>query len=690
MTYSASYAPFVPELTWMFLRPIGVAGAIALAVDYFIWPDDSINNFLGVTRKTLAGYNAFFKEHSEGFLSNSSEKSNATLPSLNARLQNGILLMIDSKRAVKREITYSRISDVDCSKLCKLITNMRPSLHSIGLSLIMKDNYINTETKNMYFKNFSNDIIVDAFTSSIEGIRPVCIELTNLCVDATNQISNRVGNLHYHPRTTLNSILWPFPRIWVSKPKSKQVGEQQQQQEEQIITSTQLRQIITKLDEVSKSNQVFSKFLDMKASDIPRNGPLYLIFLYLYNLHQHASKTAILLEAVENIERNRTKARFWLPHQTLKKWLTSSSEAESSVGGDQTDYENQHAGNDLVRVATRGDGRPRDDEEDAIFKAKPDPKKKPNLGDPDVSAPVTSIQKFFYGLYLLSKWLTDTTTFFAFKTAVGVVLLAIPAWRAQDATWYQDWRGQWAMITLVLWMFPMTGAFIFGIIDRIVGSVVGAILGIVVWEISRGNPYGLAILCFIIFIPLYHLFFFVQRYRVIALMSKVTMLIVIAYEYTYVIEQVPNYDQVYTVAGKRLLLVVIGITASGILIAIPFLPTSRVELRKRLARTVRDIGKCYGILSTSVIHPIGHQPTPAIEKSFRKLAIELRRQVAEEHTLFHHTAYEPSFRGYYPSESYRILVEKMDNMSDLVVNMVKTYTKHHLRDIKHKKGILST
>ncbi|KAI8378396.1 Fusaric acid resistance protein-like-domain-containing protein [Blakeslea trispora] len=666
MTFSASYHVFDPEVIWAFLRPIALAGAIALAVDYLVWPDDSINNFSSVTHKVLAGYNVFFQEQSLGFLSNALEKKSSSLPSLKTRLQNGLLLMVDSKRAVKRDLIYSRISDVDCSHICKLITSMQPSLHGIGLSLILKDDYFHTENKNIYFKNFNNDIVVDAFTTSLNNIRSVCAELTDICFNATNQLSIRLSQLHYHPRTTLNSILWPFPRLWVSKPKDNDM-----QRMDIWVSSEQLRQTIQLLVEFSRNEKQFSKFVDMNDSEIPRNGPLYLLFLYIYNLNQHATKIADLLQFIEDTEKRRTKPKFWLPHQTLKKWLTSNTEVEASVGGNEGDFASQHDGNDLIRVSTRPEGSNRNNENSIIFEAKQGQKKnkKQRLNDPDVSEPVTLFHKIFNVLYSIELWAMDMTTIFTFKTALGVVLMAIPAWRPQDAGWYQNWRGQWAMITLVLWMFPMTGAFIFGIVDRLLGSMIGAVLGIIVWEISRGNPYGLAVICFVVFLPLYHVFFFVQRYRVMALMSKVTMLLIVSYEFNYVAEQVPNHDQIYTVAGKRLLLVVIGIIASGILIAIPFLPTSRVALRKHLSATVSDIGKCYGILSTSVLHPAGQNPTPEMEKSFRKLALELRRQVREEYSLFHHTAFEPSFRGYYPSESYQRLVEKMDNMSDLVINM---------------------
>lgn len=216
----------------------------------------------------------------------------------------------------------------------------------------------------------------------------------------------------------------------------------------------------------------------------------------------------------------------------------------------------------------------------------------------------------------------------------------------------------------------MTLIFFYRLIDRIVGSIVGSIAGIIIWEICQGNPYGLTVVCFFFFLPLYHIFFFVPKYRVGALMTKITTLLVIFYEYTYIIDGLSSYDKIWTVAGKRLLMVVIGIAASGILLAIPFPPTSRVQLRKSVAYTIRDIGKAFGILCASAIAPLGQRAHPVVVKAFGKLALELRRQVAEERILLHDASYEPPLRGYFPAASYTVLVEKMDNMADLVINMV--------------------
>lgn len=54
----------------------------------------------------------------------------------------------------------------------------------------------------------------------------------------------------------------------------------------------------------------------------------------------------------------------------------------------------------------------------------------------------------------------------------------------------------------------------------------GGVLGIIVWEIARGNPYGLVVLTFFLMMPLYYLFFTSQVLNIVAIMTKVTLLLV--------------------------------------------------------------------------------------------------------------------------------------------------------------------
>lgn len=88
------------------------------------------------------------------------------------------------------------------------------------------------------------------------------------------------------------------------------------------------------------------------------------------------------------------------------------------------------------------------------------------------------------------------------------------------------------------------------VILRVLGTVLGGVAGIVVWEITRGNPYGLSVLMFFAMMPLYYVFFTSQIMNIVAIMTQITLILVVIMEYTYVVSGAPTFDSVEVVAGK--------------------------------------------------------------------------------------------------------------------------------------------
>lgn len=119
------------------------------------------------------------------------------------------------------------------------------------------------------------------------------------------------------------------------------------------------------------------------------------------------------------------------------------------------------------------------------------------------------------------------------------------------------------------------------------------------------------------------------------------------------------------------MLVIIGVSAAAILSMIPKPVTGRVELRKRISKTLRDMSKLYGILVGDILtcYDNKQEPTPGQKKAFRKLALSIRRQIADEQTFLKLSKLEPPMRGKFPVEIYTVLVEKVDNMADLLEGM---------------------
>lgn len=103
---------------------------------------------------------------------------------------------------------------------------------------------------------------------------------------------------------------------------------------------------------------------------------------------------------------------------------------------------------------------------------------------------------------------------------------------------------------------------------------------------------------------------------------------------------------------------------------IPTQVTGRVELRRRLAITITQIGRLYSLLASSYMVPHEELPTENQRKMFRKLALDVQRQIADERTLLANAKFEPPLRGQFPINEYTVLLQSAENMADLVESMV--------------------
>ncbi|KAI9025841.1 hypothetical protein CLU79DRAFT_66381 [Phycomyces nitens] len=667
LTQASIIPGFYPLLIWTFLKPIALAGGLSLAVNYLIWPDDSVTNYMLTLKKTLLDCKTFVKEHSDAFLATSIGELETTLPTILSKIQGDVLMLIDSKRAVQREIVYSRLSAQDLSNVTRIVKGLRPTIHGIGLSWVLKKKYYSEKQDN---ENENLDAEFEKLLQSIQSMQPACESLVDASQKALTQCIDSLDHFHRFVRTTLNSILWPFPRFFYSG----NIKARKQQHIEMTTPSTcpseKLQQSINQFDEMAGDRLEYFRNI-YRGGSSSEHRSLYLIYLYQYNIRENALCTLKLIKYMEELEQTRPGRRLWFPHMTIKKWF-QSPDVDANIGGDANNYGemNQQQGMTLVRTATRQDL--------TVSSANGEKRsvtKKVNgrvyVRDADVEAPTTIRERFFYWTQSVSDWLFETDTVFAFKTAAGVVFGAIPCYMASQASWYFAWHGQWALITLVLWMTPMTGMFNFSLALKIIGTILGGILGIVIWEITQGNPYGLVVVCFIVFLPLYHIFFYGSTLRIVALMTKVTMILILVYEYDFHHFNPANMDPVWTLAGKRVLLVLIGIVASYILMIIPYPVIGRVELRKRLSQTIYDIEKSYGIVNATLMRASrGKARTEAQEKSFRQFSLAIRRQIEDERMFLLLSAFEPPLRGKFPKDSYAKILGSVDNMSGLIQGMV--------------------
>ncbi|KAI7855313.1 hypothetical protein BDC45DRAFT_583069 [Circinella umbellata] len=150
---------------------------------------------------------------------------------------------------------------------------------------------------------------------------------------------------------------------------------------------------------------------------------------------------------------------------------------------------------------------------------------------------------------------------------------------------------------------------------KTLGTIAGGILGIVIWEITQGNSYGIGVVMYISSLAV----------RIFCIVTTITLILVVVYEY-----------QIQILAD---------VVAASILSTIPEPHAGRVEL----------------------LH--GNLPRNKLKDFVVSMGLNIRHQIADERLFLAHTRFEPPLRGRFPIKVYKIVLEKVNNMADLVTDM---------------------
>ena len=78
---------------------------------------------------------------------------------------------------------------------------------------------------------------------------------------------------------------------------------------------------------------------------------------------------------------------------------------------------------------------------------------------------------------------------FAVKVGIGAALYALPAYLPETRPFYQKWRGEWGLLSYILVCTMTLGASNTTGLARIIGTIMGAVLAVISWTVSGGNPF---------------------------------------------------------------------------------------------------------------------------------------------------------------------------------------------------------
>ncbi|KAI8584645.1 hypothetical protein K450DRAFT_217274 [Umbelopsis ramanniana AG] len=538
------------------------------------------------------------------------------------------------------------------------------------------------------------DDILKSYESVIQITEPVCSDLANACSRALKgSIARLKRSQDFDPRYFNKPYFYRlFPSVRNSyNPDNENLD---------FDHSVPLLEAIAQFDKhrLEGLNEL------MRSDGKTPHRALFLVLLFQFNLRDYAEKLYTLSSLIYEIHCIRKKKRFWYRHVSIRKFLLGHKHA----GVGDLGLEAPQAANDenvailsrtrsvrnashappptacqeptLRRGRARSFQHPKPKETETTAS---NPEKDPVIHnpldaiqyrDPDAMLPSNRFEAFFHSIWLYRGLIYAPETEFALKACIVVVLLSIPAFIPSSMEWYAGSRGEWAAVTALVWMGPRVGSNLFGMIVRSAGTIVGAIMSMVIWEISRGNPYGLAVLHFVFYLPCWYVFLNVSApgkfWRTTGQFAMITNSLILGY--TYQLINSGNNVPVYVVAYERAVTVLVGVVSATILSVLPFPKNGRVELRHRMANTISQLGSMYEAFLALLLEDSRHRAQyPALHnrKLFRKLAIGIRKQIVGEQVLFEQSKYEPPLRGKFPKHTYSKMLQILDNMLNLLIEM---------------------
>ncbi|KAL3489993.1 hypothetical protein BJX62DRAFT_226240 [Aspergillus germanicus] len=194
---------------------------------------------------------------------------------------------------------------------------------------------------------------------------------------------------------------------------------------------------------------------------------------------------------------------------------------------------------------------------------------------------------------------------YALRMVILTIALAIPAVIPSSAGFYYREQGIWALIMGQTTILVYMADFTFSMISRTTGTVIGGVLGLLIWYTGSangpGNPYGLAaILAPVLAILMWARLFFNSGLLQATIMSAATCLLIVGHSFDDThITQYGNPGIGYNVFWHRLCLVLIGFAAALITQVLPVPPSASRHICRSLSNALRTLCDHYALVLSS-------------------------------------------------------------------------------------------
>ncbi|KAL1921246.1 uncharacterized protein VTP21DRAFT_10962 [Calcarisporiella thermophila] len=207
--------------------------------------------------------------------------------------------------------------------------------------------------------------------------------------------------------------------------------------------------------------------------------------------------------------------------------------------------------------------------------------------------PRTVWRRFLLNIWSWLSYLRQFEVLFAFKCSVTAILAAVPAFLHSTRPIFREYRGEWAIITLMVVMTPTVGGTNLAAMYRVFGTLIGCYSAVIIYSLFPDNPVVLSLFGFLFAIPC----FYVNLYTSHQKMGQFTLL---AYNLVcltkYNNREAEEEVEVELIAWRRFVAVSLGVVC-GLLVTNYVWPyEARRELRKGLSEFLHRIAWLYSKL----------------------------------------------------------------------------------------------
>ncbi|KIW40722.1 uncharacterized protein PV06_07899 [Exophiala oligosperma] len=305
-----------------------------------------------------------------------------------------------------------------------------------------------------------------------------------------------------------------------------------------------------------------------------------------------ADSVQSLLGRVRTLEHERIKTKLWMPGslKDVIPWVLATD-----AGSDELDPQL----NRIQTVTERGEG--------STTKQSPIDNEPPALSVELTSSNVVKPRggRRRSGVARLTiavvGWLSSTEGVYALRMLILTMALGAIAANKHTAGFFYREKGIWGLIMGQFALAPYTADFLFGLILRLCGTVLGAIIGLAAWYIGAGdgpgNPYGMAaILAPAIVVAMWLRLFTKPVFLQAIMITTATVYLVVAY--SWVDTHMPRFGNPgvgYEVFWRRMLLVIIGFTAATLVTLLPRPPSANRHYRELLLNALGTVKDQYAL-----------------------------------------------------------------------------------------------